>query len=364
MTVETKPLLKKMAAAPRAPWADAIPSAQDPKRYLPQAIAHRGYKAKYPENSILAFDAAVDIGAHAIETDVHLTADGVVVMSHDPTGKRCFGVDQKISDCSWESIQWWRTLRKPHQPMARFEDVLAWLNQPKNEKIWIVLDIKVDDPAVVLLSAIARAMEKNPSTSRPWNERIVLGCWNASFTTVARRLLPAFPLVHISISPFYSRHFFRIPGMGMNMNQMSLIGPVGWYFLRKVRKDNRQLFVWTVNSERWMRWCIRKNACLRAQPSSNIGDKNDDPQNLMQGVKVIDGVITDDPELFLQVCKRWEDEQDGKVEKERVGLRSRAKSLLSAAAMSVLVQIAVMLLLARNFYFGRVDFFKRGDGSA
>jgi phosphatidylglycerol phospholipase C len=65
-----------------APWADAIPSAQDPKRYLPQAIAHRGYKAKYPENSILAFDAAVDIGAHAIETDVHLTADGVVVMSH------------------------------------------------------------------------------------------------------------------------------------------------------------------------------------------------------------------------------------------------------------------------------------------
>jgi phosphatidylglycerol phospholipase C len=152
--------------------------------------------------------------------------------------------------------------------------------------------------------------------------------------------------------------------MGMNMNQMSLIGPVGWYFLRKVRKDNRQLFVWTVNSERWMRWCIRKNACLRAQPSSNIGDKNDDPQNLTQGVKVIDGVITDDPELFLQVCKRWEDEQDGKVEKERVGLRSRAKSLLSAAAMSVLVQIAVMLLLARNFYFGRVDFFKRGDGSA
>jgi hypothetical protein len=29
--------------------------------------------------------------------------------------------------------------------MARFEDVLAWLNQPKNEKIWIVLDIKVSD---------------------------------------------------------------------------------------------------------------------------------------------------------------------------------------------------------------------------
>jgi phosphatidylglycerol phospholipase C len=101
MTVETQPLLTKMENAPAgiihratkheldlvltlcaAPWADAIPSSRDPKRYLPQAIGHRGYKAKYPENSILAFDAAVDIGAHAIETDVHLTADGVVVMSH------------------------------------------------------------------------------------------------------------------------------------------------------------------------------------------------------------------------------------------------------------------------------------------
>lgn len=150
----------------------------------------------------------------------------------------------------------------------------------------------------------------------------------------------------------------------MNMNQMSLIGPVGWYFLRKVRESNRQLFVWTVNSERWMIWCIRKNACRRAPPSSFNGDKIDDTQKSMQGVKVIDGVITDDPKLFLEVCKRWEDEQEGKVEKERAGLRGRLKSLLSAAAMSILVQIAVMLLLARNFYFGRVDFFKRGDGIA
>lgn len=49
---------------------------------VPQAIAHRGYKAKYPENSMIAFRAAVDIGAHALETDLHLSQDGVVVLSH------------------------------------------------------------------------------------------------------------------------------------------------------------------------------------------------------------------------------------------------------------------------------------------
>ncbi len=48
----------------------------------PQAIAHRGYKAKFPENSMGAFKGAVEVGAHAIETDVHLSRDGVVVLSH------------------------------------------------------------------------------------------------------------------------------------------------------------------------------------------------------------------------------------------------------------------------------------------
>jgi phosphatidylglycerol phospholipase C len=48
----------------------------------PQAIAHRGYKAAHPENSMGAFVGAVEVGAHAIETDIHLSKDGVVVLSH------------------------------------------------------------------------------------------------------------------------------------------------------------------------------------------------------------------------------------------------------------------------------------------
>ena len=49
---------------------------------LPQTIAHRGYKAKHPENTMGAFQGAVKAGAHAIETDIHLTKDDVVVLSH------------------------------------------------------------------------------------------------------------------------------------------------------------------------------------------------------------------------------------------------------------------------------------------
>jgi glycerophosphoryl diester phosphodiesterase len=49
---------------------------------FPQAIAHRGYNANYPENSMTAFAAAVAAGADALETDIHLSKDSVVVLSH------------------------------------------------------------------------------------------------------------------------------------------------------------------------------------------------------------------------------------------------------------------------------------------
>lgn len=46
-------------------------------------IAHRGYSQKYPENTLAAFKAALDLVSDAIELDVHLTSDGQLVVHHD-----------------------------------------------------------------------------------------------------------------------------------------------------------------------------------------------------------------------------------------------------------------------------------------
>lgn len=45
--------------------------------------AHRGNSSKYPENTLSAFKSAITSGADGIETDVHLTKDGVLVITHD-----------------------------------------------------------------------------------------------------------------------------------------------------------------------------------------------------------------------------------------------------------------------------------------
>src|SRR5262245_31637301 len=51
----------------------------------PQVFAHRGGCDLGPENTIAAFDIGMSTGADGLELDVHLSADGVVVVHHDKT---------------------------------------------------------------------------------------------------------------------------------------------------------------------------------------------------------------------------------------------------------------------------------------
>ncbi len=51
-------------------------------------LAHRGLALEAPENTLLAFAAALAVGVTHIETDVHASADGVAMISHDPDLER------------------------------------------------------------------------------------------------------------------------------------------------------------------------------------------------------------------------------------------------------------------------------------
>jgi glycerophosphoryl diester phosphodiesterase len=51
----------------------------------PAVVAHRGASAQHPENTLDAFEAAVDAGADIVEFDVRRSADGALVVAHDAT---------------------------------------------------------------------------------------------------------------------------------------------------------------------------------------------------------------------------------------------------------------------------------------
>lgn len=89
-------------------------------RVLPlEHIAHRGAKTERVENTVPAFERAVELRADAIELDVHVTSDGVVVVHHDPElmlrniGRRA------ITELSWSEL----SAAGTHVP--RLADVLA-----------------------------------------------------------------------------------------------------------------------------------------------------------------------------------------------------------------------------------------------
>lgn len=68
---------------------------------------HRGAPLELPENSIASFARALELGVDAIETDCHMTRDGVVVLAHDPRGTRTAGCDDEIRDRPWSTVSRW-----------------------------------------------------------------------------------------------------------------------------------------------------------------------------------------------------------------------------------------------------------------
>lgn len=61
-------------------------------------IAHRGFSAKFPENTLLAFREAINAGAWMIETDIRLSADDVPMIFHDSSLKRVCGRGEGVED--------------------------------------------------------------------------------------------------------------------------------------------------------------------------------------------------------------------------------------------------------------------------
>ena len=71
----------------------------------PLFIAHRGCQSLAPENTIPSFTCAARLGLQAIETDVRLSADVLLVCSHDDSLKRMFGLKQKVSATPYAELK-------------------------------------------------------------------------------------------------------------------------------------------------------------------------------------------------------------------------------------------------------------------
>lgn len=72
---------------------------------MPLIMAHRGYSQAAPENTLPAFEKAIEAGFTAAELDVQMTKDGEIVVLHDSNLKRTTGLNRNIWDVTYEEIR-------------------------------------------------------------------------------------------------------------------------------------------------------------------------------------------------------------------------------------------------------------------
>jgi glycerophosphoryl diester phosphodiesterase len=85
-------------------WALALLMPAAAQAPGPLVAAHRGGALLWPENSLTAFRLALELGVDYLETDVHLTADGEVVILHDPTLDRTTTGRGRIRAARWTDL--------------------------------------------------------------------------------------------------------------------------------------------------------------------------------------------------------------------------------------------------------------------
>jgi glycerophosphoryl diester phosphodiesterase len=115
---------------------------------FPIPFAHRGGASDKPENTMAAFQSAVDLGYRYLETDAHLTADGVLLAFHDHILDRVTDRTGVVAELPWSEV---KQARVDGEPIPLLEDLLgAWPD------VRINIDPKHDAAAAPLVAALER----------------------------------------------------------------------------------------------------------------------------------------------------------------------------------------------------------------
>jgi glycerophosphoryl diester phosphodiesterase len=115
----------------------------------PIAFAHRGGASEAPENTLPAFEHAVKLGYTYLETDVHVTADGVLLAFHDDHLDRVTDRTGTIAALPWSTVKTAKV--DGREPIPLFEDLLGAFPNAR-----INVDPKHDAAVEPLVAALRR----------------------------------------------------------------------------------------------------------------------------------------------------------------------------------------------------------------
>jgi glycerophosphoryl diester phosphodiesterase len=234
----------------------------------PIVLAHRGGDEVAPENTMAAFQAAVEIGCRYVETDVHATADGVLLAFHDDRLDRVTDRTGVIADLSYAEVK--QAKVGGVYPIPTFEELLhTW------PELRLNIDPKADGAEAPLVDILRRADVLH---------RVCIGSFSGARLARLRRALG--PDLCTSMGPWEVARL-RFASWGLptgrfdaNCAQVPLKGygvrlPDA-AFVRAAHARNLAVHVWTINDESEMQRLLDLGA---------------------------DGIVTDKPGLLKRILQ-------------------------------------------------------------
>lgn len=211
-------------------------------------IGHRGASGEYPENTLLAFDRALEQGADALELDVRATADGFAAVMHDAAVDRTTSGVGPVQSYTAERLRDLDAGRGEHVPLL--DEVLE-----RYPGVPIILEVKEAAAAEPALAALQRLQATG---------RVVVG----SFVHAALRPFRAAGC-HCSASRHETALSWAVSRVGVSLPRGGFeaftvperhrgIRIVDRRFVEAARRRGRPVHVWTVDDiteASWLRSC-------------------------------------------------------------------------------------------------------------
>jgi glycerophosphoryl diester phosphodiesterase len=255
-----------------------------PRAPRPLIVAHRGVSAHAPENTLPAFQMAIDAGADGIELDVRVSKDGIPVVVHDRNLRRLAGMEIAVSDLTADQLARVNVgshFNKSHPGISRDEFARAGI--PTLIQVldfadaWngtIHIELKIDkkremEPLVQAVCGVIYDSQALP--------RIVLSSFRMTALAEAKHVLPSVrtsALFSPTIMRFLKRRRHMISlARAFGANEISpyrsLVTPkLG----RTAREIGVPINIWTCNNVKWIDRALETgvNAVITNDPAKLI----------------------------------------------------------------------------------------------
>jgi glycerophosphoryl diester phosphodiesterase len=244
----------------------------------PLVLGHRGASAHVPENTMAAFQAALEFGADGVELDVHLTADGVPVVIHNASVDATTDGHGFVNDMTLAEVQsldagcrFPGDARYAGQHVPTLEEVL----QSFAGRLLINIELKPQiRPMADLVGTVAALVTRLRLVERVW-----VSSFRPYYLHRMRRLAPSTPC-GLLFSPLNVGTLWLAPLTPFEaVHPQASIALQDW-FVRSMRRIGKRVVVWTVDD-------VVRARRLAGRPGYGV-----------------DAIITNDPRAILAAVQR------------------------------------------------------------